>query len=813
MEKKATSGPMMEILNRMLRFHCCGMPEFKTVFFPEEMILNQPVEEWPVCELLFSWFSAGFPLDKAQDYAALRKPYVLNDLHQQEDLFDRRIVYRTLEEHGVPVPAYQIYNAEDAATTTVDEAEDYLEINGVRIRKPIVEKPISGEDHNIYIYYPRSMGGGSKRLFRKKADVSSEYHPDVNITRLHDGNSYIYEELLQTEGTDVKVYAVGVEYAHAEARKSPVVDGKVMRNARGREVRYPVILSTAEKEIARKVVLAFGQTLCGFDLLRSNGKSFVCDVNGWSFVKDSAKFWQDSADLFRQYCLESLAPLYFAAHPLPTSQPAGSPLVSGVQDTLGQPNLPAVDADSASSRMAQAAAASAFTLPKGISESDMPGAEESGELLCVVAFTRHGDRTPKQKLKFTTREPSILSLVSEHSDNPKEELKIKNIRLMELLTQRVEAIVERMRESMDGGSDDPDRDSLEKFVAVKQVLKSHPFSGINRKVQIKPTAWVVAPRKESPAAAGRPRSVSAPALPSVVKSMDGSCHGSTAGSPSADSDDCVFFPTEATFILKWGGELTALGEAQSALLGAKFRNTLYPGEMAGVLRLHATYRHDLKIYASDEGRVQMTAAAFAKGFLDLEGRLTPILASLVSKHGSITKMLDETPEAGRASMDTAKAIINTVLTSDLSISADELSNGESRRNSGGDESSKAAAAPSPAKSVGAAAGGGDGAVASQNRVSGKNGPVPTALPPSVLQPAGSAETSNESSSGASIKRNISASKLSGSNDALPQSAVSPLIDAITSDERGDCSLLRGTEMSLRQLGNPREALHQVSTPA
>lgn len=41
------------------------------------------------------------------------------------------------------------------------------------------------------------------------------------------------------------------------------------------------------------------------------------------------------------------------------------------------------------------------------------------------------------------------------------------------------------------------------------------------------------------------------------------------------------------------------------------------GEYAGIrglglLRLHSTFRHDLKIYASDEGRVQMTAAAFAK---------------------------------------------------------------------------------------------------------------------------------------------------------------------------------------------------------
>ena len=45
----------------------------------------------------------------------------------------------------------------------------------------------------------------------------------------------------------------------------------------------------------------------------------------------------------------------------------------------------------------------------------------------------------------------------------------------------------------------------------------------------------------------------------------------------------------------------------------------------GLLRLHSTYRHDLKIYASDEGRVQMTAAAFAKGLLALEGELTPVL--------------------------------------------------------------------------------------------------------------------------------------------------------------------------------------------
>ncbi len=51
-----------------------------------------------------------------------------------------------------------------------------------------------------------------------------------------------------------------------------------------------MLLSPAEKEIARAVTLTFGQRVCGFDLLRTErGRSYVCDVNGWSFVKNSHK--------------------------------------------------------------------------------------------------------------------------------------------------------------------------------------------------------------------------------------------------------------------------------------------------------------------------------------------------------------------------------------------------------------------------------------------------------------------------------------------------------------------------------------------
>lgn len=111
-----------------------------------------------------------------------------------------------------------------------------------------------------------SAGGGSKRLFRKIKDRSSEFYLEINSIRRT--GSYMYEEFLNTQGTDVKVYTVGANYGHAEARKSPVIDGKVHRDDFGLEVRYPVILSAAEKEITRKITVAFKQLVCGFDLLR-----------------------------------------------------------------------------------------------------------------------------------------------------------------------------------------------------------------------------------------------------------------------------------------------------------------------------------------------------------------------------------------------------------------------------------------------------------------------------------------------------------------------------------------------------------------
>lgn len=212
MDKKARSKPMAEILSRL------DSKEFHVVFFGDSVILNEPVENWPVCQVLVAFFSKGYPLDKAREYVKLRKPFILNDLDMQDVLKDRRKVYDLLQASGIDVPRHAYFSRDGYVSggmgdgdgrgdREVQEFDDHIEINGISIHKPFVEKPVDADDHNIAIYYPTSAGGGCKKLFRKIGNRSSEFYPDINEIR-RDG-SYIYEEFVETQGTDVKLYTVG----------------------------------------------------------------------------------------------------------------------------------------------------------------------------------------------------------------------------------------------------------------------------------------------------------------------------------------------------------------------------------------------------------------------------------------------------------------------------------------------------------------------------------------------------------------------------------------------------------------------------
>ncbi|XP_061750644.1 inositol hexakisphosphate and diphosphoinositol-pentakisphosphate kinase 2 isoform X7 [Nerophis ophidion] len=595
MMKKSKSKPMTQILERL-----CKFDYIEVVIFPEDVILEEPVDKWPLCDCLISFHSKGFPLDKAVEYAKLRNPLLLNDLNMQYFIQDRREVYRILQEEGIDLPRYGVLNRDpdNPEECNLVEGEDHVEVNGEVFPKPFVEKPVCAEDHNVYIYYPTSAGGGSQRLFRKIGSRSSVYSPETSVRKT---GSYIYEEFMPTDGTDVKVYTVGPDYAHAEARKSPALDGKVERDSEGKEIRYPVMLTAMEKLVARKVCLAFKQTVCGFDLLRANGHSFVCDVNGFSFVKNSMKYYDDCAKVLGNMVMRELAPQFHIPWSIPM-EAEDIPIVPTTSGTMM-------------------------------------------ELRCVIAIIRHGDRTPKQKMKMEVRHPLFFELFEKCGGYKSGKLKLKKPKQL----QEVLDIARLLLLELGQHNDCEIEEKKSKLEQLKTVLEMESslidtqyghFSGINRKVQL------------TYLRNGQPKA-------------------------SSEEEDCKREGPSLLLVLKWGGELTPAGRVQAEELGRAFR-CMYPGGQGdyagfpgcGLLRLHSTYRHDLKIYASDEGRVQMTAAAFAKGLLALEGELTPILVQMV-KSANMNGLLDSDSDSLTDCQQKVKARLHEIMQTDMEFSQDD----------------------------------------------------------------------------------------------------------------------------------------------
>lgn len=693
MEKKTSSKPMQEILMRLPK-HI-----FQIEVFPEKMILDDPVEKWPICDCLIAFHSTGFPLHKAMEYEALRRPFVVNNLRKQTLLRDRRKVYEMLKKAGVPTPRYAAMSRDQVGgpEQTLEEFDDYVIVNGQTFNKPFVEKPVDADNHHIFIYYPMAAGGGSKRLFRKVDNKSSQYHANEHKVR-RDG-SYIYEEFVDTQGTDFKVYAVGPYYGHAEARKSPALDGVVQRGVDGKELRYPVILSWVEKDIAFKIYHAFKQTVCGFDILRTHNRtSLVCDVNGWSFVKKSRKYYDDCAAL--------LSELMEHRRSLPQSRPPQRPpssntlTLDAAKESLGTPPKAALQAVASSTvgaakPSAERSIASSFsegTVTNAATKNQLPlssarslpnpaissvaeqsqqqqqqegssressrsprpgvGGSRNRELRCVIAVIRHGDRTPKRKLKVKIDHPKLVAVHTAHAKGSgkiaatQNEAKVRESRDLAEVARIVREIIE---ENNDKAADAKDtwfasletiRDVLEQHTTLQGsagVLGSNSalFSGC--KLQLKPSKWT---------------------------------HEEGETTPKV---------TEVLLVLKWGGVLTELGVEHACKLGAHFRRHMYPAsdDGAGLLRLHATFRHDLKIRTSDEGRVMKTGAAFTKGLLELEGDISPILVSLIHRGRSDVHMLDRAGNhEAQELLSQAKQHVERAFQVDISTRGDSDDEGE-----------------------------------------------------------------------------------------------------------------------------------------
>ena len=280
MEKKTKGKSFRKILDELDKY---GDMEF--IVMTDKQIQEDPIDQWPVFDALITFYADGYPTDKVIEYVKKVNPILVNDPERHKWIFNRGKIYEVCDEFQIPSPKHIIV---DTSKENVTEELDYIEYRGVRLDKPFVEKPLDSERHDIRIMYNSRDGGGCTQIFRRVFEEdgkakNSERNDNGKIRR--DGVFVFEEFIVQKDPVDIKVYAVD-DYAYAEMRKPPGEDGKPVLDEFGREVRVKVDLTDDEKLAARKITKEFGQTVCGFDILRRETGGFaVIDINGWSFVK------------------------------------------------------------------------------------------------------------------------------------------------------------------------------------------------------------------------------------------------------------------------------------------------------------------------------------------------------------------------------------------------------------------------------------------------------------------------------------------------------------------------------------------------
>ena len=731
LDAKARSKPSRNILNRIN-----AKQEFEVIVFGDKVILDEAPENWPICDYLISFFSDGFPLHKAIDYVRLRKPFSVNDLPMQMVLWDRRICLYILDRFGVPTPRRVEVNRDGGprleslemvqhvfdrtglkvlgphgtkghATAPPKRVlmldDDTLSVDGAVLKKPFVEKPVSGEDHNIHIYYSKDVGGGGRRLFRKINNKSSDADPSLYIPRsiTNENSSYIYESFLSTQNhEDVKAYTVGPDFCHAETRKSPVVDGIVKRNTHGKEMRYVTSLTPEESTMASRISIAFGQRICGFDLLRVGNQSFVIDVNGWSFVKDNNDYYDRCArilkDLFveekskrdrRSVFMDGEGAMPSSASESPSRYTTGhfqkvksilrSPSMSrrveqhrqgglrappysspdlpsqtdpipaspGFERTLADvgpkpihhsDTVPSTYKGTLSAEKAKGSSKPRTPVEKGV-PVPLPAAKAQWKLKGMAAVIRHADRTPKQKWKFTFHTEPFVDLLKGHRE---EVLLVGGAALG--------SVMDAVNTALEQGIEDHEKLKLLQI----SLLRKGEWPGT--KVQIKPMFRRTRPETPPPDTAaahiamtsevfGESKSMATDDIVAGHQKRQSSLTGVTLSREAAAEDNLEL--DKLQLIIKWGGEPTHSSRYQSQELGENMRNDL--------LLMNRDALEDLTVYSSSERRVTTSAQLWTAAFLDKQ--------EIAPDYLNIRKDLLDDSNAAKDEMDKVKKKLKGLL--------------------------------------------------------------------------------------------------------------------------------------------------------
>lgn len=173
--------------------------------------------------------------------------------------------------------------------------------------------------------------------------------------------------------------------------------------------------------------------------------------------------------------------------------------------------------------------------------TEPPTPIDQEELRCVISIIRHGDRTPKQKLKVKVTIPRYLDFFRENVPDSTSNLKLKSRKGLIAFLALTKEIIEDAERGVDVGVD---ADTLLKLAAMRDVLEREEITGINRKLQMKPEKW----------------------CETVV--IDGNKTDSISSSTSLANEPLVETrASEVQIILKWGGGLTMLGRRQGKGVG------------------------------------------------------------------------------------------------------------------------------------------------------------------------------------------------------------------------------------------------------
>jgi len=589
-----------------------------TVISLDETILfdDDFVESFPKCDAIWTLYSPDLPLIKVEHYVQKTGCIELNSIAGLVALRDRREMFRLLVEYEIPVPFHIFCNrieGEDKDhpdNCVVEEFDDYIVINGQKLSKPFLEKPADADNHEVYIYYPKSVGGGRTRLGKNMCGFDER-------GRIRRSGSFVYERFIPSEGFETRLFVISSvvcekdnTYIFAEAKTSvpatAAIDGETRQMYRIQEgMENSVLANPAEKLVCPKIAKAFGQTTFKVDLLRSQTmtdseeKFFVYDISvkGGALKNRGSVYYDGVAQaLYNDICLRmNYTPFRFLGSQSPER---------GLSEALAMDSIHC-------NRL--------FPQPsESQSRPDDCGSETNKscfqELLCVWCLVRHGDRTPKRKLKLKVPcdDPFTSGwLLGWLQGGESEEMlceffgkQRKNTKCAELrLSQQLNRLCLVLKEC----------DKTFKRNSSKSCLAVEKQQSPPKEDPIKPLIC----------------SDNVSVLQSAIKVLE-SFLRTSAESPLLHAKVEVQ-DKNVKVTLKWGGELTQVGKKQAYDLGEHFRAEHFPFDDAS--HLHATLRHDVKVYASAEPRCRQTAGSFTKGFLSLSGPLPQIIVSFVRTDG------------------------------------------------------------------------------------------------------------------------------------------------------------------------------------